>query len=784
MYRKLSGIAVSFMAVCWLGGCASDEADDETDLQALLRDKPLHQVPLSAAVRPGVDRAAVSRVAGDPAPKPGIAAGSPIGAWNFDDCNTFQTQLFDTSNNNNTAFRSVNVACTTGVAAGGVQIAAPEDIVYVPDQPSFTFEGGVTVAGWFKPTTTSGTKTLIRKRDKGTSSFALVLTGGKFQFVASLGNGGAISVTAPTRAKVGVFQHVAATYDGATLRLFIDGAEVSSLPVNGTIPVGAGPLLMGNDGSERRFSGTIDNVTFATHAFSADEIQELTCVSTPTVVVTPGAIPATPVGVPVAFDVALTNTNRAGCPAISFDLTTFPSGLILSPPPFNTTPSAPVAGGETTHMTVTATAPDSADPGSILFVQFQISEQTSGFFDFHFIPFEVASGSGACQVLSSRELMITRLPVVDDPVRTQFDAASSDPRNGAWTFKHLMENMAPTPQDAPAMVETMLNTFGTSQTVNSFSLPVRPGMQNQILSSWPRLPAGELDLAHPPLVLQAIVNRFDLRNLAAGDAGEGRFVFAFVGPGNFPLQATIILEYKLPATTEQDVLEWAQGFHALGALDGEAYNAALQTLTERFAGRGARPDHVNGSAINAVRTNEIAFAGNGLWELRQFGLSPVTLRLEPVTVDLTPDGGFDGGATLASFINANQAAIIAETHTVPQSFEGQPFSAGAISNDLSTWIVPGVDPEARHHFALNTCNGCHSAQETGTIFLQISPRFPGSEASLSGFLTGTSIADPVTGQVRTFNDLGRRKNDLQAIVCPGGSFAAGTSLRKGISRVH
>src|SRR6185295_16783571 len=137
-----------------------------------------------------------------------------------------------------------------------------------------------------------------------------------------------------------------------------------------------------------------------------------------------------------------------------------------------------------------------------------------------------------------------------------------------------------------------------------------------------------------------------------------------------------------------------------------------------------------------------------------------------------------------SYINANQDAIIAETHVVPAVFNGQPFEAGAIFNDLGTWFAPGVDSNARHHFALNTCNGCHSSQETGVGFLQISPRFPGEEAILSGFLTGTTVPDPVTGAPRAFDDLGRRKLDLQAIVCPAQGARTATTLRTGISRVH
>jgi hypothetical protein len=262
-------------------------------------------------------------------------------------------------------------------------------------------------------------------------------------------------------------------------------------------------------------------------------------------------------------------------------------------------------------------------------------------------------------------------------------------------------------------------------------------------------------------------------------------VFAFNGPSGAPLEATIILEYKLPAASEADVLGWAQAFHALGALSsGEGYNAALQAITDRFAGRGVRPGHPNASAINTVRTNEISFSDNGIWELRQFTLSPATGLLVPGTVALTPDLRFNNSVTLASYIAANQAAIVAETHVVPAVFNGQPFAAGAIFNDLSTWFAPGADNSARHHFALNTCNGCHSADETGTTFLQISPRTPGREATLSGFLTGITIPDPVTGQLRTFDDLGRRKLDLQAIVCAGSSARTAAALRQGIRRVH
>jgi hypothetical protein len=52
---------------------------------------------------------------------------------------------------------------------------------------------------------------------------------------------------------------------------------------------------------------------------------------------------------------------------------------------------------------------------------------------------------------------------------------------------------------------------------------------------------------------------------------------------------------------------------------------------------------------------------------------------------------------------------------------------------------------------------------------------------LSPFLTGVTVPDPITRQPRSFNDMLRRRTDLEAIVCPAQPTV---SLRHGIHRVH
>jgi hypothetical protein len=793
MEKKLLAIAFAPVAILAVNGCGNDSGDEDIQnqdrLMALLRDAPLTQVPPSQSQTRGDDTAGVASPTDGHVVQPGT---NPIGVWEFNDCSASRTNLSDSSFTGNTAFRSVGVTCTPGLEnTQAVSLAVREDIVYVPDQPNFTFDGGVTVAGWFKPAATGGTRTLFRKRDKDTSSFALLLNAGRFEFVVSLGDGRAITVISPRRATAGVFQHVGGTYDGTTARLYVDGVEVTNFPFAGSIPPGPGPLLMGNDGSERRFSGAIDSTLFATHAITADQMLALTCLRSvlPSVSVTPTGPGSTPAGVPMTFDFSLTNNNTtAACGNLRFSILVHQETgrVALDPAPNTPVQSQPVPFATTEHFLLTATPNDDVDPGTRLTFHTHVDDPNNSFFSTFFHSIIVAEPDpNICTVKTNRELMITSTSVVDDPIRTTFTAGSTDPRNGVWTFKHLMENMAPTADAAPAMVEAMLNSMVTTQVINGSSVVGRPGVQD-VLDAWARTTDGALDLAQAPLRLQAIVNRFDLRNLANGDAGEGRFVFAFESFG-FPLQATLIFEYKLPAATDADVLGWANAFHGLGALSfGESYNAALQTITEAFVGREARPGHPNGSAINAVRTNEISFGSNGLWELREFRLSPTTGQLDPAPVELTPRRELNFSTTLAAFINANQAAIIADQHVVPAVFQGQPFQAGAIFNDLGAWFASGTNAEARHHFSLNTCNGCHASAETNVGFLQISPRFPGSEAGLSPFLTGTTRSDPSSGQTRQFNDLRRRNLDLKAIVCTDSSAqaAAATSLRKGIDRVH
>ena len=386
-------------------------------------------------------------------------------------------------------------------------------------------------------------------------------------------------------------------------------------------------------------------------------------------------------------------------------------------------------------------------------------------------------------VVVNRSLMITDVGVVRDPTRTIDPCTAAGPATGKWTFGHLMTAMANQPvtgMDPATFTRNLLAKWETTQTVNGFAIQQRSAqMHAQILDAWQTASGGAgapLDLTKAPFRLLAIVNRVDLReNLVygSGSGGEARFVFGAVkvsGTSCQPLPFTVIFEYGVPKNGCRDVRAWAQQWTALSALvpGSTTYNAALEAITDQFAEAGKGGSKPNGSALNQLRTNEIALGSP--WELREFVLDTGTHDLLPATVKQTPDTIFNHSAVLANYVNANAGLIVIDRHQVPlvfpaastTSFLGAsaPTPGGMFWGDGAAMTTP----DSRFHLSLNTCNACH-AGETNTKFTHVSPSGPiGAAAGLSGFLTGISVTDPdpsdTDTSVRDFNDLLRRQTDL------------------------
>jgi hypothetical protein len=737
-----------------------------------------------------------------------------FGQWHFDDCSPTSNFLIDSSGMGANAQHALGAACVPGISGLGVQFRTSKDVVQIPDEPQFTLAKNIGVAAWVHPNTVTGNQPIVVKRLNSDTAFSLGVHNGNIEMSVVLASGTTVISRAPI--SPGVWTHVAGMYDGTFVFLFINGQQFGQIFAGEPLHNVFAPIRIGATTQTQVFNGIIDEVFVSTQIISKDTLTNLACIPAPTTVsVNPTTSGPVPFDTTVHYSLTVTDNDIGFCSGPK-EFEVFPessdTGINVSVE--NSFVIASQGIPATVGVDVTGT--DDADPGDhqVVIALEDFFEPTFEFLTAQF-DYVLAQPTG-CFVTTKRELMITSSAVVDDPVRTFGNSApasffgggdggvilrggisipfgvpvvtatadaiappataeggtgTAPTSQGVWSFAHLMREMAPTSDQAPAMVLQLLQHWLTDQTVNGFTVAARPLMQTDVINVWPKLANGDLDLDRAPITLNAIVNRIDIRDLANGSAGEGRFVFGVDGPAfaNF----NIIVEYNLPAQTQGDVQNWANRWHALSShpFPSEEYNAALEAITRSFTDRGSMPSGVNGSALNEFRTNEIALSNFVEWELRGFVLSPTTGLFDETPVKETPDISFNGSSTLADFTNQNGPAIKAEVpgandNTVPATFEGQNFLSGSALNPFFQWNAPGIlDPDARFHMSINTCNGCHGP-DTGTPdFQMVLARGVGQESTLSPFLTGTTVFDPFSGQVRTLNDLSRRRDDLTSLVC-------------------
>lgn len=442
------------------------------------------------------------------------------------------------------------------------------------------------------------------------------------------------------------------------------------------------------------------------------------------------------------------------------------------------------------------------------------------------------------RIVPEKSLVITNVRVVEDPTRTFNPCTGRGTPMGAWTFGRLMTDMANQPVtgiNPSAFVRLWLDKWMNDQTINGWTVAKRQQIKQLVIDPWEAASGGPgrpLNLAIAPFKLLAIVNRVDLRNntvYGGGNAGEGRLVFGVIdrratgpidpytgrpGGGCAETQFTVIFEYGIDRRGCA-VRDWGRQWHNLRnyVLGSSRYNFELQRITDQFTRANVAPHKPNGSALNQLRTNEVALVlgtPTPVWELREFrigGDPPFPMnpgQLEEVTVKRTPDLTRNRTDLLTNFVNTNEPAILAETHDVPHTWLSQIFLGGSslaprnplAAVDVNThWNHRRGGPmitnrEARHKFSLNTCNACHTG-ETNTVFTHIKPVPFGTEARLSGFMNGIDpntntrpfkVVDPADGApTRKFNEFRRRAIDLDILIHSPCFFDIG---RRGRPPVH
>jgi glucose/arabinose dehydrogenase len=184
--------------------------------------------------------------------------------------------VVDSSGNGNHGTISGATRNSSGQYGAALDFDGTNDLVSVPDSSSLDLTSGMTVEAWVRPLTTSGWRTVVLKERPGDTVYALYSSNndnGRPNSRIRV-NGSNASVNGTSRLTTSVWTHLAATFDGSNLRLYVNGSLVGTRTAAGTILTSANPLRIGGSSALGRwFRGRIDEVRVYNRALSVTEIQ-------------------------------------------------------------------------------------------------------------------------------------------------------------------------------------------------------------------------------------------------------------------------------------------------------------------------------------------------------------------------------------------------------------------------------------------------------------------------------------------------------------------------------
>jgi hypothetical protein len=152
--------------------------------------------------------------------------------------------------------------------------------VAVPDAASLDLTGPMTISAWVRPEALATQYVVKKAKNSATDGFELGLSSSGTAFLRfnerTSGNTFRVDSTSKLPVDGSSWVHLAATYDGTTMRLFVDGVLEGSKAGPSAVRANALELAIGAEpGGVRPFKGVIDAVGLYGRALSAQEIGAL-----------------------------------------------------------------------------------------------------------------------------------------------------------------------------------------------------------------------------------------------------------------------------------------------------------------------------------------------------------------------------------------------------------------------------------------------------------------------------------------------------------------------------
>ena len=199
----------------------------------------------------------------------------------------------DLTGNGNTGVLGSTLWSNAGRFGKAVFLDGITGTVTVKDAPGLSLAPGMTVEAWVRPSTRSGDRVVLSRQRAGTEAYVLYAARSSSAPAGSaVLDGAETDLPGGAALPLDTWSHLALTYDGSALRLYVNAALVASTPATGQLPISGGNLEIGGSSlSGARFGGLIDEVRVYDRALSAAELA--TDRDTPVVPAYPATSPGT-----------------------------------------------------------------------------------------------------------------------------------------------------------------------------------------------------------------------------------------------------------------------------------------------------------------------------------------------------------------------------------------------------------------------------------------------------------------------------------------------------------
>jgi hypothetical protein len=201
-----------------------------------------------------------------------VAPQGLIAAYGFDEGNG--GTLYDVSGHGHDGTISGAIWAGGGRHGGALQFDGVNDSVRIPDHNELDLTSAMTLEAWVRPSALGSIwRTVIFKEQAAHMTYALYAGAGDSRPTGQAYVGGQKDARAGSTLATNTWTHLAATYDGASLKLYVNGAVVRTLAVTGNMTVSTGPLKLGGNAIwSEWFAGLMDDVRIYNRALSAAEI--------------------------------------------------------------------------------------------------------------------------------------------------------------------------------------------------------------------------------------------------------------------------------------------------------------------------------------------------------------------------------------------------------------------------------------------------------------------------------------------------------------------------------